>query len=72
MDLEDFLMILRDGLTYRVFDISLEFLFTPLIEAGLKERALIASFDYEQVLENMNESLPNDHAVSIGALKKED
>ena len=72
MNLDDFLMILWDRLTYRVSDIGLEFLFSPLIEACLKEWALIASFDYKQVLENMNEILPNDQAVSISALKKED
>ena len=72
MNLEDFLVILRNRLAHRVSNISLEFLFTPLFEARLEQGTLVASLDYNDNSISKGEYLLKDQAVSIGALKKED
>ena len=72
MDLENFLVILRNRLVDRVCDIVLEFLFGPLLEACLEQQTLVSSLDWESELINQDDYLLNDHAVSIGALKNED
>ena len=72
MDLEDSLVVLWDRLAHRVYDIILEFLFAPLLEARLEKRTLVSPLDYNVDSISKEIYLLKDHAVSMGALKKED
>ena len=72
MDLKDSIVILRNWFAHRVPDISLEFLFTPLLEARLEQGTLVAPLDYNDNSISKGEYLLKDQAVSIGALKKDD